>query len=299
MRNPAIHIRRSDLIEILNSYGLYKCADNFMRDALKFSIRNRTFVATKSEGKKKAARFKDADTNVLEHFNQVYNGIMIARSIKVMPILKSHPQYLTLKEVCCQALEFNKLFELDQDTGFRLFITIGIELLGTKYSLYRLKGQATRIAEHYRDTQIISQDQTPEDTDQMIIAWETAVRTYFHKSLAIDINTGSVRIYFVHAKNDADSVKADYYDWMYAQFEKWSFLNEIPAWTQLYGDNAKLIYSLYMASIQKNKSTDNEKKFEAAALSNKEVKTTKSIQEEKIRKSRLQTSVPETGRGDD
>jgi len=130
MRNPAIHIRRSDLIVIIESYGLnIHDINKIMTEAVKYSIKNRVNVTTKVRGKQKAERHIESDTNLVSEFNRIYAGEMILNNVKALSITKSSVQYLTLKEVTFQALEFCKLFSLVEQTGFKIYIDLGLKIL--------------------------------------------------------------------------------------------------------------------------------------------------------------------------
>lgn len=297
MKDPSIHIRRSDLLSIFKETGIdisnIKIND-ILKEALKYSIRNRVMVTTKSKTKKKVDRSIEAETGMIDKFNRIYMGVMLSNNIKVMSIHKVNgAQYLILKEVCCQALEFCKLFELDSESGFKIYIETGLKVLEKKFSLYRLKGYSQIIVDYYRDILIISQDSNPEGTNEMVLVWSTAVRTYFNTSIEIDKYITKAQ--FIHARSDADSLKADYYDWMYAQFEKWNYLNVIPAFSVLHGDNAKLNYQVYMAKIKNQYENKEEHDYFKRVESKKSIPIKAVEQEKEIREARIQASLRRTG----
>ena len=289
MKDPAIHIKRSDLLGLISKYGLnLHDVNSIMKEALKSSIRNRINVTTKAGGKKKADRHIESDTNLVSDFNRLYSGIMIANNIKTLTITKTSIQYLTLKEVTSQALEFSKLFELAFEHGFNVYINLGIKLLGNKFSLYRLKGIATKIVEYYRDTLVIQKDPTPDKTTAMEKAWEVALKRCFKTYISYDFVT---RVHFVYAKNDAESMKALPQDWIDAQFEKWSYLNNVPQFTQLYGDNAKLIYQTYMATLKKENTTIDEQAYFKQVKNATEIPIKAVIEKTRSKEERLRNSV--------
>jgi hypothetical protein len=290
MRNPALHIKRSDLLVLVSKYGLnLQDVNSIMGQAIKFSIRNRVNVTTKARGKKKADRHVEADTNLVADFNRIYSSLMITNNIKALTISKTSVQYLTLKEVTFSASEFCKLFKLQTEEGFKIYINLGIKLLGNKFSLYRLKGTATRIVEHYRDMMIIKGDSSPEKTDIMEVAWNTAVGAFY--KTRINIENETTRVHFIHAKNDADSVNADYYNWMYAQFEKWSYLNSVPAFTQLYGSNAKITYQVYMAKFKKENTSTEEQNYFKQVKNEKAIPIKADLEKTRVNQARLRQSV--------
>ena len=251
-------------------------------------------VVSKAASKKKIDRHTEAITNLVADFNRIYQGVVVDNNIKAMAINKSSVQYLTLTEVTNQAIEFCTLFELGYENGFKIFVETGLDILRHKFNIYRLKGTASRIVDTYRDKQTIINDSNPAGTSQMTKEWYTAVKNFFGMSIQID-NPEAVRVHFIHAREDADSVKADYGDWVCAQFEKWQYLNSIPQFTQLYGDNAKLVYGMYMAKV--GKTTPEERNYfnKASNVTREQIPTKASVQAQSIREARIQKSLRGTG----
>ena len=297
MRDPAIHITRTNLSSILAELGVsMEIIPVLMQKAHKYSIRNRVFVTTKARGKKKSDRMMESNTNMLDQFNRIYQGVLITNNIKSMIITKTSPQHLTLNEVCSLSFEFCKLFNLGQEEGMKLFVEIGVKLLGNKFSIYRLKGTALRIVEYYQAQTLIKNDPDPEGTNEMILAWSTAVKTYFKTN--IELEDDAQRVHFIHAREEADSLKADYYDYVYSQFEKWSYLNSLPAFTQLYGDNARLTYKTYMAKVKKEHTTTDEQKYFKTVQNEKAIPIKADQQEARIKEERLRYGKERAGSTD-
>jgi len=248
VKDPAIHIKRSDLIKIFTELELPIDKVNILlKKALPLTLRNRIIVTSNSKSKKKIERLLDTEVN-MEQFTRIYTNVMVMRNIKSMLIRKGDPQYISFKEVATQAKDFCDLFELDYEEGLRQYIECGVDLLGVKYSLYRIKAYAGRIVDYYKDLLLISEDPNPEGTKKMFNAWVKAVHKYYGSHIDTGKNV-AVYAHFIHARNDADSIGANYSHWMYAQFEKWAYLNSIPEFSQLHGENAKLIYNLYIAKL--------------------------------------------------
>lgn len=294
MRDPSIHIKRSNLQLILSKYGITtQEVNDIMLAAKQYSIRNRVMVHAVGRAKKKVERLAATEINVADKFAAVYASVMVAHSIKTLAIKSSDPNYAVFKEVISQANDFCRLFDLDYMEGFKLYLEYGVTLLGNKYSLYRLKGYSNRIVEYHKDMLLISDDPAPEATNKMHQAWIKAVHKYFGTSIP-PITNLSVYAHFIRARNDADSVQANYIDWVNAQFEKWHYLNSIPEFSQLYGDNAKLIYNIYMAKI-KGRNSDKEDKFIERARDEKPIPLKSAQQEEITRKSRIRQGLPGAG----
>lgn len=278
MRDPSIHIRRSKLFDILIDFGINdRDMPQIMLAASKISIKNRVNLVLSSKGKQKAQRVVDANTDIVEQFNLAYSTVMKEQSIKVLVIRKGNPQYLSFIEIAQQAKEFCDLFELDYMQGFLIYIRLGVTILNKKYSLYRLKSASDRIVDKFRIRMTIINDSSPLLTELMFQAWEKAVKKYFNAVIGVRNDTDKY-VHFVYAKQDADEINANYDDWMCAQFEKWAFLNNMPEFSQLHGENAKLNYKIFMAkSIGSSTETKEEKQYFKAIEDGKKISVKKTV----------------------
>jgi hypothetical protein len=262
LKNPSIHIRRSDLIKILDALGIdHTIAEKIMYDARNHNIQNRVSVTLSSRAKKKAERSAGTDnTKIVEEFNRVFDAYNKDNNIKMLVIHKTDPQYITLKEVANQAVSFCNLYSIESlETGFKAYLDIALHLLKSKYSIYRLKSYGQRITEYYGAIDTIKKDTDPKRTEFMYLAWRKAVVKYFGHNL--EITDPQKYMYFVMAREDADQMNASYEDWMCAQFEKWSFLNSIPEFSQYTGEQAAINYSVYVKKENKEYSSKEEKNY--------------------------------------
>ena len=272
MRNPSVHVRRTDLFNILVDYGINdKDMPKIFKAAFKVNIKNRVNLMLPAKTRQKAERIIQANTDLVGMFNQAYTTVMGENHIKVLSMRKGNPQFLAFTEIASQAKEFCDLFELDYMQGFLIFLRMGISILNHKYTLYRLKGASDRIVDKYRTMQTINNDPNQLSTQLMYTAWEKSVKKHF--DIVLDVR-GDVDkyVHFVYAHQDADEVKAKYEDWVEAQFEKWAFIGNIPEFSQLHGENAKLNYKIFMA-----KSTGSSTESEAEKKYFKTVKSEKAI----------------------
>jgi hypothetical protein len=278
MRNPSVHVRRSELFEILVDYGINdRDMPSIMQKASKINIKNRVNLILPAKTRQKAERIIEAGNDLVGMFNQAYITVMAENHIKVLSMRKGNPQFLAFTEIASQAKEFCDLFELDYMQGFLIFLRMGVTILNKKYSLYRLKGASDRIVDKYRTMQTINNDPNQLSTQLMYAAWEKAVKKYF--SVEIDVkNDMDKYVHFIFAKQDADSIKADYFDFICAQFEKWAFIGNIPEFSQLHGENAKLNYKIFMAkSTGSSTESEAEKKYFKTVRSEKEIPIKKAI----------------------
>lgn len=293
MRNPSVHVRRTDLLRILQELSLDVAAariNDIMREAMKCSIRNRVNISLPSVSRKKADRLAETpESEWVDVFNSIYNATLLENNIKDLPIHKKDPQYLTLKEITRQAMDFCHVFQAPYEVGFKIYIQLGITILNKKYSLYRLKASGDRIAATHRDMLVILDDPTPELTKVMEESWRRAMGKF--AGFVPEQNLTSDKfVCLVYAKNDAENLKANYDDWMNAQFDKWNYLKNIPEFSQLYGENAKLIYKIYIGKESKGDAG-----YDKAAKSGKKIPLKEDELKAFSRQSPIQESVPRAG----
>lgn len=282
MRDPAIHVKRSQFIKALKDADLsisdIKVNDLF-REAMKYSIRHRIAPELKSKSKKKAERLADTESQWVDMFNGIYSAKMAENHIACLTIHKKDPMYLTLKEITRHAVDFCDLFMLPYEEGFKTYIQHGIDILNRKYSLYRLKAVTDRIVSLHRDIMVIQTDSSPDKTSEVFNVWVRAMKKYGGVDFNNTLSPDKV-VCMIYAKNDADSVGASYKDWINAQFEKWSYLKGVPEFSQLYGDNAKLNYKIYIG-----KEKQEETEYDKAVKTSKEIPLKKNQPQTRIRES--------------
>jgi hypothetical protein len=96
----------------------------------------------------------------------------------------------------------------------------------------------------------------PIQTQLMLNAWDRSLKNFHNMSLELNIDQlGDI----ARASEDAKKAGADPKDWMDAQFDKWTFLNSMPEFSQIHGDNAKLAYVKYMAGKGQEHTNDAER----------------------------------------
>jgi hypothetical protein len=148
----------------------------------------------------------DTSEVLVEEFNRIYMTVMLENNIKVLSIHKDNPQYKSLREIAAQAQEFCKLFELDTQTGFLIYVRLGVKLAAKNYSLYRLKAAGDRIVNRYRSMLVVNNDPSPLNTNIMYETWRAVVKKYF--SVDLDVKSEIDKyIHFVYAKQDPMLVK--------------------------------------------------------------------------------------------
>jgi hypothetical protein len=260
-RDPAIHVKQSDLLQICKEEGITFPEDfvsAVMAKASKIKLNNRVIVVAKSKATTKAARTAATSDNVVAQFNSVYIGTLRNHDRRIMPIHKGTKQYLALKEVATAAHNFAKDYKIKSLTdAFKIYVGLGIILLGkNRVTIYRMKGIDYKIRDRHENMEILKWVH-PMDTELAHVAWDRSLKN-FH-NLSMELNQDQLS-HIARASQEAKEAKADIHDWMDAQFDKWTFMDSMPEFTQLHGDNAKLAYTRYMAKKGQEYTNDAEKK---------------------------------------
>jgi len=278
VRDPAVHIKRSDLVEILSSVNevLFPevLTDIIMQKAVKRNIRNRVIVTAKSRGRDKLKRTIAAEDQIVEKFNGIYNMMLQKHDIRSTQIHKTSSHYLVLKEIAKNAQECCEMFGEVLEEGFKRYVEIGLDLLKNKFTIYRLKGTHPKILLRYENLQKLERYEDEDGFKRMYLAWKKSLFKYHQ--LDFDVEDPDRLVAFIYAIEEASKLKAVYQDYMDAQFDKWSFLDSMPEFSQLYGENAGLAYYKYMASQKGKYSSEAERKYHEKVKSGEEIPIKKS-----------------------
>lgn len=262
-RDPAIHIRRSDFLDLCKKAGITFPEDfvgEVMQEAIHINIKNRVSLQAKAVSRKKLEKTIMAEEHIVESFNKIYDMTLKERNIRAAQVRKDSRTYLTLKEIAQNAVNFCKMFNfVDLEAGFKMYMVLGLEFIDKKYNIYRLKGCDDRIINRYASMEKIVDDPDKDGTARMQEAWKQSL-FQFH-SMEFPVDTSERQADLIYARETADKLKADYQDYMDAQFDRFSYLNAMPEFYQLYGENAELAYHKYMASQKREYTTEEERKY--------------------------------------
>lgn len=272
LRDPAIHIKRSDLLRICKEEGI-TFPDDFVNSlftqSVKRNLRNRVWITTKARAAVKVARTTATRDDIVAQFNRVYNSVLVDHHIKATIIRKGTKPYLTMKEVATSASTFRDAFQIgSMEEAFKYYIDLGIRVLGKNFSIYSMKGADNKIRIKYTNLMLVFDDMDPSGTNRMAIAWRASLKS-FH-GLEMEINDDQYAA-IVLARRLADKAGAKYQDWMDAQFDRWTFMNAMPEFSQLHGDNATMAYTQYMSGKKNEFKNENERKHFDAVKHEKKV----------------------------
>ena len=268
-RDGTLHIKRSDLIKVLDSITYngrtsgHKLAESIFNNAQPYQLTDRylKILNQKTKTKKKLSRSMQADSvphGTVERVNiLIYDERKKKNKMgRIKPINKESSMYLQLKEVAKMAVDFADYFDIvPRSEGVEDFIREGIKMMG-KYSLNRFKTYESSIYQRFEDILKVANDTDAERTREFYGAWQTKMLEYTNSEDLISIDKDlSKYVHMVYGREAADEVGvSDYEYWIESQFEGLSFLNVVPQLSQFYGDGAKKRYDSYsVASEDSNK----------------------------------------------
>lgn len=251
MRDPAIHIRKSDLIKVLISSGIESPeakADQIIREGYRYRVLNRHTIAVKTKkNEKKAEKFVELAEVKVNKFNMILTAVRQEAGHKYIQTIGTNDRdYLLLKEVATNAEEFCKVFELgNYEKAYKLYIQLGLMMMGKKYGLNKFKYYKTQIFSLYENVLTIKQDDSPEATAELYECYLDALEQA--RNIRFEFNTDPAKyVNIVYARQQADLYNAPYEDWIKAQFDGLSYLNVVPDPNQLNGDNAANRYAAFL-----------------------------------------------------
>jgi len=239
-RNPAIHIRLSDLIRILNFLKVDNAdqlAYSLLKESAKYNIKGRVFVMSNKRVANKVKRIIDNDIQLVDLFNKALSMVLLENKILyAKPISQTSRQYIVLKEVTKSAIQFCDLYNIDYSIGFIEFCRLAIELLKKSYSIYKFKMVIPQISKRYENKRILENDENKEGTKEVYSIYKNKALIQF----GIDYTCTDIDeyIHFYNIRKLCDSRNIPYNDWINTQFDKLSFTGTLPLPKMLYGEKA-------------------------------------------------------------
>lgn len=259
-RDPAIHIKLSDLTQVIEDLNYKemspkKLAVLILKNAKKHQLTDRyiQLLDLKSKGRKKAKRqVHEATDDIVGTFNLALytERRKINPHGRIRTITRKSRQYNTLRDVALLAEEFVTHFSIpNRLEGYLEFCNIGLSMM-RKYSLNRFKTYEVRIFEYFESYIKMGEDDDQEGTLKLFEYWKACLEEYAgvteSESAISDPNT---YCNFLLARKQADEMGADYQKWVIAQFEGLAFLDVIPETVQLVGENAYARYLKFTNSL--------------------------------------------------
>jgi len=240
MREPSIHIMKSDLVKLLGELLGYDedqatgLASQLMFRAKPYSINTRTVSITNQRMEKKAEQMLQAnrlDADLLARVIHLTRKKLRHRGIS--QIKPGEKNWNLIKEMTAHALDFCNEFNLKRETGFRKYVEVGLSKM-KKFALPKFLNMYEGICETYIAMQEIEQDDDREMTEEMYRFYSQRVieQTGIHDRLE---ELPDKYVWFVRARQEAEKMNVSVKVYMNAQFDGLDFTKGIPHPTQLVG----------------------------------------------------------------
>lgn len=260
-RNPILHIKLSNLELVLKQLGIKsELAFDIIRVASekKFQMRKQYMVsAPNSKIRKKLEKNQNAENDITEKFNMILTGLLQMKQMKNVPVIyKESKNYILLKEIAKAAHEYAVNFDFTPlEEGYKSFCELAMRIMGKKYKLEKIKYYLPKMYDMTEAIMLIEKDVNKEGTKLFYDTWQSVGSKY--STVPLILLEVEDWLHIIYARDEADSMKANYEEWITAQFEGLSFMNVIPELNQLYGVNAKKRYQKYITDKGFSKKSGN------------------------------------------
>lgn len=260
MRDPSLHIKSSDLREVLELYfpnlnesNLNDLVSDLLLRSKKYTCNNRSMLVKNKKQRK-------AMTTILQSSKS--DADLIARIIQMVRVKLGHngvrkirengrewPQVKELANTCNQYCE---VFSLPKKEGYTKYIEMGMKKIKSMYGyLVKLNNMYESLVQQTQALREFGELVDSNAADEMhdIYVEQIASRTGIQESYR---ENPTKMVSFAKACDQAASMGCDIKTWIMAQFEALSFCNGIPTPEQLYGDTARerLIKFCYQNNIK-------------------------------------------------
>jgi len=242
MREPSIHITRSNLKKVLSkvlpNVGFSdKTMDNIMKETSHLSINSRNTLLSNERIEKKANSILSSsrgDTDLLSKL--VYSVRKRAKHKGIVQIKPNTRDWLLLKQMTSQALDFSNEFNLNKRLGFLKYLEVGLSKM-KKFSLNKYLSMYEAICETYQAMVEIRDDSEKELTNKLYKSYSSRIMD----------NTGifdrleeqpEKYVWFVRARREAKSLNISVELYINAQFSNHDFSRGILYPSQLIGPKA-------------------------------------------------------------
>ena len=248
MRNPSIHITKSDFKKAFKELGLKiseKDIDELFIKCNRYRVRGRhlIFSDNKSLIEKLIINHKREQSN-FELFNSLLTMIRKDLGHKFVRFIdKDEAQFLVLKEITTIAEEYCELFNLSEGQGFSEFIRTGLKLIGKNYAVNKFKYYKDKIFKSKEIELLIGSDSDKHLTDEII---EYYTKKCLESGFSYTLDTIEEYADFIHCKNEIVSNGCSLKDWINAQFEGIALMDSIPNSNQLHGLNSNKRFKTYI-----------------------------------------------------
>lgn len=256
MRDPSLHIKRSDLINIIStllpdSYNHEIFVDRLIKLSAPHSVSSRSIHVPNNRIEKKVNKLIQSSRLDGDMFSNLL--YLIRKKLRHVGVTQAKPgskDWEAIKECAANAIEFCSEFDLEKKAGFQEYIKIGISKMKI-FNIRKFPSLHEQISNTYQAMRIVKDDDEPEFTEFLYKEYSSTILT--NTGIFEDMKSDPEKYSnFVLARKQAKKLNVALDLYMEAQFDGLSFTNGIPHPHQLHGVKAteRLYKYLYKQNIK-------------------------------------------------
>jgi hypothetical protein len=245
-REPSVHIKKSDLVLVLNKifvknevleWDVNELADLILIGSKQYSLTNRQLKVDTAKLLKSTSKVVLSTRDDAGVFAQLLNLIRKQRNHRGISLIKvGSNDWNMVKEIAHLAVGFCNDFHLKREEGFKIYIGIALDKI-SKFSLAKFNTFHQGICDDYDCIEKIRTDLTPNQTTQVRIIYEK----YLGEKTGIVKDYTKIPnkfIFFIKAKEQALKFRISFDHYIAAQFKGLEWCNSYPDPSQLVGDGS-------------------------------------------------------------
>jgi len=240
MRDPSLHITKSQLIKILNkvldvedSKGI---VDKIMKKARKLTPVHRGITVSSDRLEKKVKKATVSTIADAELFSLIL--LHKRRSLKhrgLRQIKTGSRDWNLVKDITSLANEFCEAYNLEKKQGYIHFINIGIERMN-KFMLVKFLNMASSIIDIYGYMNELDKDDHPNKTKELYTFYQNQILS--KTGLRVNYERPEKYVYFYRARQQAEQIGISGIEYIKAQFYALEWRSGYPDPAQLVNDKA-------------------------------------------------------------
>lgn len=243
MRDPSIHVRKSDLSRVLKShFGSIpnKALDEIVIELRKVSCDNRAVSITNDKVKKDVSRVlksNKGDSNMMADI--IYSVRIKLKHRGITKLRESDRDWLQLKELTKLVNQFCEEFNLGKREGYIKYIEMAFPRITTMRAyVSKFINLYESICTQYEAVNQLNLDKSPEETKELhdLFVMKVADSTGIQESY---LNKPDKMIAFYNAKELCKELGVELEVFIDSQFGALEWCSGIPTPEALYGDKAK------------------------------------------------------------
>lgn len=249
MREPSVHVRRSDLLRVLNQYSEITVdeVNLIMEELRRVSCDTRSVTVTNDKLKRdteKRLLSSKGDASLMADI--IYSIRIKMKHRGVRKITSADSDWLQIKQLAKLGNQFAEEFKLETREAYIKYVETGIKKLSSMRAyISKLINMYESICNEYGSIQDLYDDKSPEETKDIhdIFVNKIADKTGIYEGY---LNNPTKMLAFFKAKELCNQLGVDYDVFINAQFEALEWCNGIPTPEMLTNEKAKERLNKYM-----------------------------------------------------